>query len=369
VSREEDKLDRTLALVAGIPGSGIVYAATVKAATLVHDTLAQAGQSVGLYHGRMAAGRRIAVQEGFMEGRLRVMVATNAFGLGIDKPDLRFVLHYQMPARLDAYYQESGRAGRDGGAAQCTLLYLRADKAVQQFFLAGRYPALNDLLALYHVLHASPPDGGAWTVDSLATSLESPDSKLKVALHLLRHQRIVAQDRAGRLRLLRRDLGPAAVQALAATYQERRDEDQAMLEQMVFYAQTGACRWRLLLEHLGATPEGFTRCDSCDNCRRMAAAGQADSAATAADAAPIVVDLAKSSPLKPGQPVRVKRYGRGRVASCDASSVTVEFANGETRCFVRDYVTPVRGRKQDRAPTQPGGTQAQPAMPVHLTSA
>ena len=87
-----------------------------------------------------------------MAGRARVMVATNAFGLGIDKADIRFVVHYQMPAGLDAYYQESGRAGRDGEAAECTLLFLHSDKAVQQFFLAGRYPAKEDVADLYGAL-------------------------------------------------------------------------------------------------------------------------------------------------------------------------------------------------------------------------
>ena len=117
----------------------------------------------GLYHGKLGAARRHEAQDAFMDGRVRVMVATNAFGLGIDKPDTRFVLHYQMPGGLDAYYQESGRAGRDGEAARCMLLFMHADKAVQQFFMAGKYPSREDLASLYVALLRERGDGAAWT--------------------------------------------------------------------------------------------------------------------------------------------------------------------------------------------------------------
>ncbi|HKB53842.1 MAG TPA: RecQ family ATP-dependent DNA helicase, partial [Ramlibacter sp.] len=134
VAREADKLQRALALVKGSAGPGLLYTATIKAAQQVHEALAAAGESAGLYHGRLPAAQRHAAQEAFMRGELRVMVATNAFGLGIDKADIRFVLHYQMPSGLGTYYQEAGRAGRDGAHSACTLLFLRSDRAVQQFF-------------------------------------------------------------------------------------------------------------------------------------------------------------------------------------------------------------------------------------------
>lgn len=248
VTREDDKLARTLATVRETAGPGIVYTATVKAATAVHAALKEAGESVGLYHGRLAARQREVVQNEFMEGHTRVMVATNAFGLGIDKADLRFVLHYQMPSGLDAYYQESGRAGRDGETAHCTLLFLRSDKAVQQFFLAHRYPAEEDTTALYRQLHEPPTEGGAWDLSSLQQAMQRPRAKLQVALSLLRRQRIAERDRAGRIRLMRRGLDPAALAALGAAYENKRAEDQALLEQMVFYAQTGWCRWKVLLQ-------------------------------------------------------------------------------------------------------------------------
>ncbi|MFC7208266.1 RecQ family ATP-dependent DNA helicase [Comamonas endophytica] len=181
LARTADRLPRALDLVAAHEGTGIVYTATVKCAEEVHAKLAAAGESVGLYHGRLNATQRAQAQDDFMEGRVRVMVATNAFGLGIDKPDIRFVLHYQMPASVDAYYQEAGRAGRDGEDATCTLLYVQQDRALQSFFLSGRYPSLNDLQAVMALLHQPAPSGG-WTADAIVEAVERPRAKLLVAL-------------------------------------------------------------------------------------------------------------------------------------------------------------------------------------------
>lgn len=345
---EAGKLERLRQLIDAEPGAGIVYTATVKAAETVHAALHAAGFEAGLYHGRLPVRQRNAVQERFMGGACRLMVATNAFGLGIDRPDLRFVVHYQMPSGLDAYYQESGRAGRDGEAARCTLLFLRADRAVQQFFLANRYPAEEEMAALYDALGRVPTAGAAWTVEALAAVLDRPRAKLQVGVQLLRRQRILAQHRNGALRLLRGGLDAAALHALGASYADKRAEDRALLEQMVFYAQTGWCRWRVLLEHFGAMPAGFDRCGHCDNCIRLARHLHATADSPASDTG----DEPASAATKERPPafavndeVRVRRYGRGRVVAAHAESVDVEFANGQTRCFVAAWVEPIRRRR------------------------
>ena len=263
VAKEAEKLAQVLKLVRAHRGSGIVYTATVKAAQAVHEALLAADESVGAVPRQAGRGRaRTRRRRPSWPASARVMVATNAFGLGIDKPDIRFVLHYQMPATLEAYYQEAGRAGRDGEPARCTLLFLRGDKAIQQFFLAGRYPGEEDAAADRAGLAASRrPTATAWTLPLLQARVGRPRAKLQVALGLLRKDGIVAQ-------AARRHAAPAgkprpsahALRELTEGYGRKRDQDREALERMVFYAQTGQCRWRVLLEHLEGEPP-FERCE------------------------------------------------------------------------------------------------------------
>jgi len=128
-------------------GAGIVYCATVREAKAVHGWLVAQGEDAELYHGALGGRSRSERQDAFMGGAVRTMVATNAFGMGIDRPDIRYVVHYQLPGSLEAYYQEAGRAGRDGEEARCTLLYDHADRRVQLYFARKRSKV--ELIAAY----------------------------------------------------------------------------------------------------------------------------------------------------------------------------------------------------------------------------
>ena len=328
LTSEDAKREALLRAVAELDGSGIVYCATVKAVDEVHRVLVQAGIETARYHGRMAAGERRAEQDRFMQREARVMVATNAFGLGIDKRDTRFVLHYQMPGSLDAYYQESGRAGRDGQPATCLLLFQQKDKAVQSFLMAGRYPGRDELTALLDALR-----NGASTLAELQERCDVPRNKLRVALKLLRDEKLVAQNRKGELRLLREPAGEREIDTFVADYQAKQEHDREMLERMIFYARSGLCRWQMLLEYFDED-ERPQRCGHCDNCLRLQRHQDA-ARDQPADAEP---PAAAESPFRAGEPVRVPRYGEGEVIEASAESVTIAFPDGSKRSFVNEYV-------------------------------
>ncbi|MFO0954848.1 MAG: ATP-dependent DNA helicase RecQ, partial [Isosphaeraceae bacterium] len=150
---EEAKRSELLRLVRESEGTGIIYTATVKAVEALTEFLGAQGVKVVPYHGRMKPSARAENQDAFMRGEFKVVVATNAFGMGIDKPDIRFVIHHHLPETVEDYYQEAGRGGRDGLPARCTILADPADRRLHRFFQAGKYPSSSDLLNAHNALN------------------------------------------------------------------------------------------------------------------------------------------------------------------------------------------------------------------------
>jgi ATP-dependent DNA helicase RecQ len=157
------------------PGAGIIYSATRKGCEqLVPQLTAVAGRRVDLYHAGLEPDVRRRVQDDFMSGKTPIIVATNAFGMGIDKSDLRFVVHYNIPGTLEAYYQEAGRAGRDGQTSRCLLLYAHRDRRIQEYFIESAYPAPEVVEEIYDFLRAIDEDPIELTLDEIRERLNLP---------------------------------------------------------------------------------------------------------------------------------------------------------------------------------------------------
>ncbi|MGC3987432.1 MAG: ATP-dependent DNA helicase RecQ [Pseudorhodoferax sp.] len=344
-----EKLARLRARVQALAGPGIVYTATVRAAEEVHAALCADGVAAGLYHGKRRAAERHAAQEAFMDGSSRVMVATNAFGMGIDKADVRFVLHYQLPGSLDAYYQESGRAGRDGAPAECLLLFARRDQAVQNFFLGGQLIDAGDAERVLAAL----PAGEALGAGALRRRLHLPAGRLAAVLALLRRARLAEAlrvDGAAAWRRAAQAPGRDALARLLQAEQARHVQDQRKLQAMVDYAESGACRWGALAQALRG--EAAPRCGRCDNCARIHALESAEAIVVAAAqpaAAPPAVVVAPRHAFAADDAVKVKRFGAGRVVSAAADAIVVRFADGSERSFQPDFVRPQPARLREKA--------------------
>lgn len=249
-------------------GTGIIYTATTKAADELTAFLQSAGQEAGAYHGRLSARRRAEAQDRFMADEFKALVATNAFGLGIDKPDIRFVLHYHLPGTTEAFYQEFGRAGRDGDHACSALLYDPADRKLLRFFQAKSYPNGDDLNNAHHTLKLLHKREEPPTLAEILAISPLSAARMKVCLSLFTARGVVRYETGGRYRLLNPNMTRDELVRTGQSYRDRQDRDLRKHQEIVGYAEARRCRWQTLLGYFGGEQLPDERCGHCDYCKR-----------------------------------------------------------------------------------------------------
>lgn len=272
VSTHAEKVER-IADIYAQHSTGIIYCSTRKQVERVGCMLGDMKIKHSIYHAGLTDQQRHNAQDQFMNGTVPVVVATNAFGMGVDRSDLRFVIHWDVPGSIEAYYQEIGRAGRDGLTSHCELLYNYADVRTQEFFLDGSNPDPSVVMSLWAEVRGRLQAGPlTCTLDEWGDLVSATDNKITVHTCMGLYERCGLIDReikAGS-RCYTTSLNPDAklklLQDALPALKEKRSRDMRKLDLMLRYTNTRQCRHSFILEYFG-DPERLTHgCGGCDHC-------------------------------------------------------------------------------------------------------
>ncbi len=276
VDKTSHKDERIKAIISAHK-TGIIYCATRKKVDLVSETLASWGVNCVSYHGGMTDQERVKAQEIFISKKVGIAVATNAFGMGIDRGDVRFVIHYEIPGSVEAYYQEAGRAGRDGEAAVCELLFNYADTRTQEFFIDGANPSAVTVRQVYQYL-LNEADGNHEVFRTLEEMADHADVKNSMAvgsaLTILARGRFIERfDVQGKrmrgTRLLQPNLLTRDLDLDEEAMEKKDARDREKLRSMVEMCYARTCRQQWILNYFGEADA--ETCGNCDVCRERSA--------------------------------------------------------------------------------------------------
>ena len=303
-AQDADKRAAVVDEVVELPTPGLVYTATRRDTEQYAEQLQERGLRAAAYHAGMSAKSRERVHEDLLEDRLDAVVATSAFGMGIDKPNVRFVVHADAPDSVDAYYQEMGRAGRDGRPAHAVLHFRPEDLALRRYF-AGRRPAAGEMRKLLRAL-----GDGTRRRAELAEASGLSTRRVTALLALLSDTGHVRLGRGGARLIARGDAGAAVSDALERV-EERERIDQSRIEMMRSYAESRRCRRQTLLDYFGEELDG--PCGNCDRCAEGTAPPTSDRDAGAGVA------------YRVDDRVQHAEWGPGTVMSVEDDRMTVFF--------------------------------------------
>ena len=255
---------------------GIIYCSTRKMVERVASLLKSDGFSPITYHGAMKDEERTAAQEKFMAAKTPLVVATNAFGMGVDRGDIRFVVHWDIPGSLEAYYQEVGRAGRDGATAWCELLFNYADVATQKFFLDGANPSFGDILSVWNTVRkVCEKEEKSCSVEEWSSLAGvKNDMEVRTILGLIERAKLIEREILPGKRVYTTRLLPnpdpelKELKRLTAGLDEKRRRDEQKLKTLLRFVDHFGCRHAFMLNYFGEPP-AFTRCGHCDRCGKM----------------------------------------------------------------------------------------------------
>ncbi|MET9255358.1 RecQ family ATP-dependent DNA helicase [Streptomyces sp. NPDC003717] len=324
------------------PKPGLVYAATRREAEEYAEELSLLGLDAAAYHAGLPAADRGSVHDRFMDGRLDVVVATSAFGMGIDKPDVRFVLHASVPGSLDAYYQEIGRAGRDGEEARAILAYRPQDLGMQRFFAAGQ-PDPDTVIQVAGTLeeHDGPVAPTALREEAHLTA-----SRLTAVVNLLEQVDAVRTTEDGDLEATGTAGAARAAQQAIELADAHQQLERSRVDMMRGYAEATGCRRRFLLGYFGQAVARDEGCGSCDRCAAVepgADGAEGGPTVLAGTGGPLPEPAALRAagdghPFRPGTYVQHEQWGRGSVMSEEDERLTVLFETVGYRTLSLDVV-------------------------------